>query len=80
MLLAGGFVSPARNGQAEEIKPYFPAGTQEIGLTAGYLLPHRLTKDHVTKQEGPALMPSWGTVLHEPVGDGWYRGQTSVGA
>ncbi len=80
MLLAGGFVSPARNGQAEEIKPYFPAGTQEIGLTAGYLLPHRLTKDHVTKQEGPALMPSWGMVLHEPVGDGWYRGQTSVGA
>lgn len=55
-------------------------GTQEVGLTAGYLLPHRLTKDHVTKQQGPALMPSWSIILHEPVGDGWYRGQTSIGA
>lgn len=73
-------ICATRAVSAEPVGPYFPVGTQEVGLTAGYLLPHRLTKDHVTKQQGPALMPSWGIILHEPVGDGWYRGQTSVGA
>lgn len=73
-------ICATRAVSAEPVDPYFGVGTQEVGLTAGYLLPHRLTKDHVTKQQGPALMPSWGIILHEPVGDGWYRGQTSVGA
>jgi hypothetical protein len=80
MVLASGFVSSTVDSQAEEIKPHFPASMQELRLTAGYLLPHRLTKDHVTEQEGPALMPLWEMVLHELVGDGWYQGQTTVGA
>ncbi len=65
-----------------DVKPYFPVGTQEIGLTAGYLLPHRLTPFSETKQQGPALMPSWGMVLTDPPSseEGWYRGQTTVGA
>lgn len=37
--------------QAEERSPAITIGTQEVGLTAGYLLPHRLTGDHVTKQQ-----------------------------
>lgn len=67
-------------GWANDVMPKLTVGTQEVGLTAGYLLPHRLTLDHVTKQQGPALMPSWGMVLTDPVGRGWYRGQTTIGA
>jgi hypothetical protein len=55
-------------------------GTQEVGLSAGYLLPHRLTVDHTTKQQGPALMPSWMMTLTDPVGESWYQGQVSIGA
>jgi len=66
--------------QAAEVSPTITIGTQEIGLTAGYLLPHRLTKDHTTKQQGPALMPSWMMTLTDPIGHGWYRGQVSIGA
>lgn len=66
--------------QAAEVSPTMTIGTQEIGLTAGYLLPHRLTKDHTTKQQGPALMPSWMMTLTDPIGHGWYRGQVSIGA
>ena len=65
---------------AVEPSPVITVGTQEIGLTAGYLLPQRLTKHHTTKQQGPALMPSWMMTLTDPVGDGWYRGQVSLGA
>ncbi|MBI3355409.1 MAG: hypothetical protein HY038_01300, partial [Nitrospirae bacterium] len=54
--------------QAAEVSPTITIGTQEIGLTAGYLLPHRLTKDHTTKQQGPALMPSWMMTLTDPIG------------
>lgn len=60
--------------------PAITVGTQEVGLTAGYMLPHRLTVDHTTKQQGPAFMPSWMMTLTDPVGDGWYRGQVSIGA
>jgi lipid A 3-O-deacylase len=67
-------------GQASDSLPAITVGTQEVGLTAGYLLPHRLTQDHTTKQQGPALMPSWMMTLTDPVGDGWARGQISVGA
>ena len=66
--------------QASDVSPRITVGTQEVSLTAGYLLPHRLTTDHTTKQEGPALMPSWMMTLTDPVGDGWYRGQVSIGA
>jgi len=65
---------------AEEIAPQMTIGTQEVGLAAGYLLPMRLTRDHTTKQKGPALMPSWMMTLTDPIGHGWYRGQISVGA
>jgi hypothetical protein len=65
---------------AEESTARLPVGTQEVGLTAGYLLPHRLTTEHTTKQSGPAFMPSWGMVLSEAVGTGWYQGQVIAGA
>ena len=29
--------------------PTVTIGTQEVGLTAGYMLPHRFTQDHTTK-------------------------------
>jgi hypothetical protein len=60
--------------------PGFRMGTQEIGLSVGYLLPHRLTDRHVTKQSGPAAMPSWMIALTDPLGSSWYRGQLSIGA
>jgi lipid A 3-O-deacylase len=63
-----------------EVSPRITVGTQEVGLSAGYLLPHRLTHDHTTKQQGPAFMPSWMMTVTDPVGDSWYRGQVSVGA
>ena len=66
--------------RAEGINPQVTIGTQEIGLTAGYLLPTRLTTDHTTKQKGPPLMPSWMMTLTDPIGHGWYRGQVSIGA
>jgi lipid A 3-O-deacylase len=65
---------------AKEDSPRITVGTQEVGLSAGYLLPHRLTQDHTTKQQGPAFMPSWMMTVTEPVGDSWYHGQVSVGA
>lgn len=60
--------------------PQITVGTQEIGLSAGYMLPHRLTVDHTTKQQGLAFMPSWMMTVTDPVGDSWYRGQVSLGA
>ena len=66
-------------GNVANAEIYLPTGTQEVGLSAGYLLPHRLTVNHTTKQQGPALMPSWGMVLNDPAGDGWYRGQVILG-
>ncbi len=66
--------------QAWESPPQLPIGTQEFGLSAGYLLPHRLTTDHTTRQSGLALMPSWAMVLTDPIGTGWIRGQILVGA
>jgi lipid A 3-O-deacylase len=67
----------ARGG---EVSPTITVGTQEIGLTAGYMFSHRLTELHTTKQHGPALMPSWMMTLTDPIGDSWYRGQISIGA
>ena len=50
-------VAPA--GADDSVSPKITVGTQEVGLSAGYLLPHRLTMDHTTKQQGVAFMPSW---------------------
>jgi hypothetical protein len=66
--------------RADEVVPHLTVGTQEISLSAGYLLPHRLTDEHTTKQSGPAFMPSWAMVLTDPVGPGWLRGQLMLGA
>ena len=65
---------------AADPTPKITVGTQEVGLTAGYMLPHRLTTDHTTKQQGPAFMPSWMMTVTDPVGNGWGRGQVSIGA
>lgn len=72
--------APLIASQAAEIIPHLTVGTQEIGLSAGYLLPHRLTTEHTTKQSGPAFMPSWAMVLTDPIGNSWYRGQILLGA
>ena len=78
--VALGAIMIAPGAYAAEGSPAITVGTQEVGLTAGYMLPHRLTADHTTKQQGPALMPSWMMTLTDPVGDGWNRGQVSIGA
>jgi hypothetical protein len=79
ILALGSFMNTAIL-QAEDVSPTITIGTQEVGLTAGYLLPHRLTIDHTTKQQGPALMPAWMMTVTNPIGDSWYRGQVSIGA
>jgi lipid A 3-O-deacylase len=66
--------------RAEDSIPHLTVGTQEIGLSAGYLLPNRLTDEHSTKQSGPAIMPSWAMVLTDPIGWRWLRGQLMLGA
>jgi lipid A 3-O-deacylase len=78
--LAVGTIMTASLVQAVDVSPMITVGTQEVGLTAGYLFGHRLTELHTTKQQGPALMPSWMMTLTDPVGDSWYRGQVSLGA
>ncbi|MEK7236782.1 MAG: acyloxyacyl hydrolase [Nitrospirota bacterium] len=65
---------------AADPTPQITVGTQEVSLSGGYLLPHRLTRDHTTKQQGAAFMPSWMMTLSDPIGDSWYRGQVSLGA
>lgn len=65
---------------ASDVSPVITVGTQEVGLTAGYMFSHRLTHLHTTKQHGPALMPSWMMTITDPIGDSWYRGQVSLGA
>src|SRR6267143_767198 len=78
--LALGSLMTISVAQATDVSPTITVGTQEVGLTAGYLLPHRLTTDHTTKQQGPAFMPFWMITLTDPIGDSWYRGQVSLGA
>jgi lipid A 3-O-deacylase len=78
--LALGSLMTTAGVYAADVSPRITVGTQEVGLTAGYLLPHRLTKDHTTKQQGPAFMPSWMMTVTDPVGQRWYRGQVSLGA
>ncbi|HSA61999.1 MAG TPA: acyloxyacyl hydrolase [Nitrospiraceae bacterium] len=66
--------------QAADVSPTITVGTQEVGLAGGYMIPQRLTDEHVTNQQGPVLMPSWMITITDPVGSGWYRGQVSIGA
>lgn len=66
--------------QAADVSPTVTVGTQEVGLAVGYMIPQRLTDEHVTNQQGPVLMPSWMITITDPVGSGWYRGQVSIGA
>lgn len=54
--------------QAAGVSPTITVGTQEVGLTAGYLFSNRLTHLHRTKQQGPALMPSWMMTITDPKG------------
>jgi len=77
IMLMAGLSSPI---YAADPTPKITVGTQEVGLSVGYLLPHRLTQDHTTKQQGVALMPSWMMTLTDPISDSWYRGQVSLGA
>jgi lipid A 3-O-deacylase len=78
--LAIGTMMTASLAQAGDVSPTITVGTQEVGLTAGYMFSHRLTHLHTTKQHGPALMPSWMMTITDPIGDSWYRGQISLGA
>jgi len=66
---------------AADPKSQITVGTQEVGLTAGYILPHLLKGEgkSKTEQSGLAFMPSWMMTVTDPVGDGWYRGQVSFG-
>lgn len=68
------------NAQAADVSPTITVGTQEVGLAVGYMIPQRLTDEHVTNQQGPVFMPSWMITITDPVGSGWYRGQVSIGA
>jgi lipid A 3-O-deacylase len=75
-----GSLMMANNLYAANASPTITVGTQEIGLSAGYLFPHRLVEGKSkTKQSGPAVMPSWMITLTDPIGDSWYRGQISLG-
>lgn len=78
--LVFGTIMTASLAQAAGVSPMITVGTQEVGLTVGYLIGHPLTDLHTTEQQGPALMPSWMMTLTDPVGDSWYRGQVSLGA
>ncbi|MBH0202600.1 MAG: acyloxyacyl hydrolase [Nitrospira sp.] len=78
--LVCGTLMTASFAQAGDVSPTITVGTQEVGLTAGYMFSHRLTEKHTTKQHGPALMPSWMITITDPIGDSWYRGQVSLGA
>ena len=79
--LALGSLMTTTSLYAADGSPRITVGTQEIGLSAGYLLPLLLKgKKSKTKQSGPAFMPSWMMTLTDPIGDSWYRGQISLGA
>ena len=66
---------------AENVSPTITVGTQELGLSAGYMVPHLLKGEKSkTEQSGLVFMPSWMMTLTDPIGDSWYRGQISFGA
>ncbi|HKU53601.1 MAG TPA: hypothetical protein VJQ25_14105, partial [Nitrospira sp.] len=64
--LVFGTMMTASFAQAGDVSPTITVGTQEVGLTAGYMFSHRLTHLHTTKQHGPALMPMWMMTLTDP--------------
>jgi len=65
---------------AADPTPRITVGTQEVGLTIGYMLPSHFKKSHTTDQQGEVFMPSWMMTVTDPIGNGWYRGQVSYGA
>ena len=66
---------------AADGSPTITVGTQELGLSAGYMVPHLLKgKKSKTEQSGIVFMPSWMMTLTDPIGESWYRGQISLGA
>ena len=65
---------------AADPTPRITVGTQEIGLTVGYMLPSHFKRNQTTNQQGEAFMPSWMMTVTDPLGDSWYRGQISLGA
>ena len=77
--LALGSLMTTAVAQATDVSPTITVGTQEVGLTVGYMIPHRLTIEHKTNQQGPVFMPTWLMTITDPVGNGWYRGQVSIG-
>ena len=83
LLLSIVALSPAMASSADDQNTtpinFPPAGAQEVGLSTGWFIPHRLTKDHTSKPQGAALLPFWGMVLNDPVGERWYHGQVTLG-
>ena len=66
---------------AADPTPQITLGTQEVGLTTGYMIAHLLKGEKSkTKQSGLAFMPSWMMTMTDPIGDSWYQGQFSLGA
>ena len=72
--------APISSGYAGGNAPRPTIGTQEIGLSAGYLLSDCLRARCKTEQSGPVFMPSWMMTMTDPIGDSWYQGQLSLGA
>jgi opacity protein-like surface antigen len=72
--------APIPISYAGENVPRPTIGTQEIGLSAGYLFADCIKTKCKTKQSGPAFMPSWMMTMTDPIGGSWYQGQLSLGA
>ncbi len=53
----------ARPAQAEAPLPHIRLGTQEVGFTAGPILPWRVKPAQSTKLFGAGAMPSWSLTL-----------------
>ena len=73
-------VVAARPAQAEAPLPPIRLGTQEVGFTAGPILPWRVKPAQSTKLFGVSAMPSWSLTLTDPIGSGWSEGQLRLGA
>lgn len=65
---------------ADTWEPHIRLGTQQVGLSAGPLLPWRVKPAQSTKLFGAGVVPSWSMTLTDPIGSGWYQGQLSLGA
>jgi opacity protein-like surface antigen len=72
--------APIPISYAGENVPRPTIGTQEIGLSAGYLFADCIKTRCKTEQSGVAFMPSWMMTMTDPIGGSWYQGQLSLGA